>query len=101
MELLLGVLCMLLASGPIAAARLPDGISHRVASLTEDDQRGLRLRGAKHPTYSGYFSVDDDDSELFYAYWEAQNPEAVVRDAPIILWLQVGDLQRQRACRCA
>ncbi len=40
-------------------------------------------------THSGYLSTNkSDDSELFYAYYEAQDADQEA-PAPVLLWLQV------------
>ncbi len=40
-------------------------------------------------THSGYLSTNKpDDSELFYAYYEAQDADQEA-PAPVLLWLQV------------
>ncbi len=47
------------------------------------------------PTISGYLSVDQKGSELYFAYWEASDFEDSFHgkqhgtEVPIILWLQV------------
>ena len=47
------------------------------------------------PTLSGYLTVDQKGSELFFAYWEASESEDSVPEGqhgtqvPIVLWLQV------------
>ena len=42
------------------------------------------------PTYSGYLSTNrSDGSELFYAYYEAQEAKDQAVIAPTLLWLQV------------
>ena len=42
------------------------------------------------PTYSGYLSTNKSDgSELFYAYYEAQEAKGQASTAPTLLWLQV------------
>ena len=41
-------------------------------------------------THSGYLSTNkSDNSELFYAYYEAQTDAAPGTSAPVLLWLQV------------
>ena len=47
------------------------------------------------PTHSGYLPIDEQGSELYYAYWEAEEvagPDSGLagRSTPIILWLQGG-----------
>lgn len=42
------------------------------------------------PSYSGYLSTNKSDgSELFYAYYEAQEALDRASTAPMLLWLQV------------
>ena len=42
------------------------------------------------PSYSGYLSTNKlDGSELFYAYYEAQQAKDQASTAPTHLWLQV------------
>lgn len=41
-------------------------------------------------THSGYLSTNkSDNSELFYAYYEAEKDAAPGTSAPVLLWLQV------------
>lgn len=48
------------------------------------------------PTHSGYLPIDQQGSELYYAYWEAEEVPTVKgggqagRSIPIVLWLQGG-----------
>jgi hypothetical protein len=42
------------------------------------------------PTISGYLSVNSlASSEMFFVFYEAQEPRTQMEDTPILLWLQV------------
>ena len=44
------------------------------------------------PTHSGYLPIDDQGSELYYAYWEAEEVagHGSGQSTPIVLWLHGG-----------
>ncbi|KIY98954.1 hypothetical protein MNEG_9011, partial [Monoraphidium neglectum] len=42
-----------------------------------------------HPTSSGYLTASQENgSELFYVFFEAEEPEGDLETTPIVLWLQ-------------
>ena len=68
------------------------------ARFSKDSPSGhMTSRDPSHdpsPTHSGYLPVDDQGSELYYSYWEADSLKSSsltgANSAPIILWLQGG-----------
>jgi len=51
---------------------------------------GPRARDLLHPSSSGYLTASKENgAELFYVYFEAEEPAGPLETTPILLWLQV------------
>jgi hypothetical protein len=96
---LLGVLFLLAHRGaafpagrapPAGGARARTAGAARARSGGGGPPPGRRAKALLHPTSSGYLSASKDNgSELFYVFFEAEEPEGPLDTTPILLWLQV------------
>jgi hypothetical protein len=81
-----------------AGSRLPppSSSSSGAADNTNGGGSGGGKRRAKdllHPTSSGYLTASEENgSELFYVFFEAEEPDGPIETTPIVMWLQVGAL---------
>lgn len=93
------LLALLAAAAVPAAPANAAGAGARGAASTAAAAAGApsppplpsRAKDLPRPTHSGYAPVGaaNGGAELFYAFFEAEEPEGPLETTPIVLWLQV------------
>jgi len=73
------------------ASCLSMGLEHKSSRIAHLREKAAKKLTVPEATHSGYLSVrDDKQADLFYMFFEAQEPVGPMETTPIILWLQGG-----------